>query len=75
MRGSRALHMHAHIMRQPRLARPLDLAQWPGTAQARLRNLQPSQTAREPGVLNEPPSSTPGTPQPTYRGVGALLTA
>ena len=69
----RALDMRTHSTRLAPRARPMDRTRWPDTATARSRSVEPSQTAGKPGVLNEPPSSAPGTPQPTCTLLTSLL--
>ena len=59
------LHVRVHSLPPPSPARLLGRTQWPDTAASRSRGPEPSQTAGKPGVLNEPPSSAPDTPQPT----------
>ena len=65
--------MRTHSTRRAPTARLLDRTQWPDTATARSRDFESRQSAGKPGVLNEPPSSAPGTPQPTFALLTSLL--
>ena len=73
LRGGRALHVRAHSLSPPSPARLLGRTQWPDTAASRSRGPERSQTAGKSGELEEPPSSAPGTPQPTFTLLTSLL--